>query len=71
MPKYVYNALNLKVIKTKNNLKNKDLEKILGKTCNTITKYLNGNFKLSGEQIALICNALPGTTPKDFFDVID
>ena len=68
---YVYNPLNIKIIRTKYNLTNNDLARILGKHLNTIIKYNNGTFKLSAEQIAIICNAVHGVTPIDFFDVID
>lgn len=67
--KYTYQALNIRLIKTKHDLNNIQLGKIIGRSDIQVAKYVKGSIPLNAEQIELLCNKLEGVTPLDFYDV--
>ena len=78
---YVYNPLNLVVLKTKFNMTNEDICSVTGlKSVNSVTKRINGSIPLTAHEIAVLCNHTQKVaekhpslkphiyTPIDFFD---
>lgn len=69
MTKIKYNALNIRLLKTRFDLTNIDLGKIIRKSINTVTVKVNGKVPLTAKEIELLCNEL-NILPNSFFDVI-
>jgi len=78
-----YNALNIRLLKTRFDLTNIKIGKIIHKSINTITAKVSGRIPLTADEIVLLVNAVNKIiakrhnkndkfiTPNEFFDVID
>ena len=78
-----YNSLNIRLLKTRFDLTNIKIGKIIHRSVNTMTARISGRIPLTADEIALLVNAINKIiakrhnqnekfiTPLEFFDVID